>query len=614
MKTNLSIFVRYLFFCKTLFFFSAFSLLTGPANAQWVALNSGTNNIIAGIYFVDDNTGFAVEYGGGIRKTTDGGATWAPQFSGTTEILANVWFTNALHGIVVGDNSTILRTTDGGTNWIPVFCPVSAHLRGLWFVNNNVGYISGGDPGIYGVVLKTIDGGISWTDVSPVNPPAATQVMHGICFTTPNDGYACNWDGYIMRTSDGGSTWTTSATPVSNNHLMNIFFTDANNGYCVGGDYDVNNTSVILKTTDAGATWTALNNPHPTANFLLSVRFTDPNTGYVSGGNVQNNTGVILKTTDAGVTWTTENTIPNPPKRLAVLSLPSPAVGYVCGLDGVILKISDSTDSCDCPANLVQNPGFSDDAIPGELSFTGSTNNWDAASGTPDLSASIPYCNPMGIQMWGSQDVGEAICQTGLNLVPGKTYTVRFSAHFYLDPNLPPPAVQFVQFGFYASNGCANPFPTCTGCETIGTSVKINNTLYQTFTLPNWSPVGGSYNTLIVKALNTNNYPLIAFGRIDNICIQEDSVVATHDLLRSDGFRIFPNPNSGSFSVELPEPAKSDVTLRLIGLAGQVLMERQIEQGSTQQTMQADILPAGLYFLQVISEGKVSAVEKFMKQ
>ncbi len=171
----------------------------------------------------------------------------------------------------------------------------------------------------------------------------------------------------------------------------------------------------------------------------------------------------------------------------------------------------------DCPGNLVKNPGFNNGLIPGELGAGGASANWTAAALTPDVTTGVYCCDPGGIQMWGSQDVGEAICQA-ITFTPGKTYSVSFSAIFYPDPTLTTP---YVQFGFYANNGCVDPFPTnCATCETIGISQQITNTYCTTYTLPAWSPVAGG-NTLIIKALNANNYPLISFGRIDNICIIE---------------------------------------------------------------------------------------------
>ncbi len=100
---------------------------------------------------------------------------------------------------------------------------------------------------------------------------------------------------------------------------------------------------------------------------------------------------------------------------------------------------------------------------------------------------------------------------------------------------------------------------------------------------------------------------------IDHLCYGS-KLVGIEDLPYRKLLRIFPNPNPGIFTVELPEPAKLGITFRITDLAGRLVQEQKTEPGSVQQIVRAGVLPAGLYFLQVVSEGKVLAVEKFVKQ
>lgn len=77
---------------------------------------------------------------------------------------------------------------------------------------------------------------------------------------------------------------------------------------------------------------------------------------------------------------------------------------------------------------------------------------------------------------------------------------------------------------------------------------------------------------------------------------------------------IFPNPNTGAFTVELPQPASPGMAFRIIDITGRLALEAITEAGSVRQTVLAGSLPNGLYFLQVLEEGKVLAMEKFVKQ
>lgn len=76
---------------------------------------------------------------------------------------------------------------------------------------------------------------------------------------------------------------------------------------------------------------------------------------------------------------------------------------------------------------------------------------------------------------------------------------------------------------------------------------------------------------------------------------------------------ISPNPTTGDFSVELPLPATPDMAFRIVDLSGRFILEKQMTTGSMRQPVQAGVLPTGLYFLQVVSAGRVLAVEKLIK-
>jgi photosystem II stability/assembly factor-like uncharacterized protein len=105
--------------------------------------------------------------------------------------------------------------------------------------------------------------------------------------------------GTILRTTDGGATWTQQASGTTA-YLSGAYFTDANTGTVVGcKDYDLDGNctaNTILRTTDGGATWKQQSSGTTAA--LRGVFFTDANTGTAVG-----DAGIILRTTDGGATW-----------------------------------------------------------------------------------------------------------------------------------------------------------------------------------------------------------------------------------------------------------------------------------------------------------------------
>lgn len=78
--------------------------------------------------------------------------------------------------------------------------------------------------------------------------------------------------------------------------------------------------------------------------------------------------------------------------------------------------------------------------------------------------------------------------------------------------------------------------------------------------------------------------------------------------------RIQPNPNPGVFTVSFSEALSPGMGFQITGISGQVLQQQPVQAGSLKQTVQASDLPPGLYFLQLVSEGKMLAMEKFVKQ
>lgn len=141
------------------------------------------------------------------------------------------------------------------------------------------------------IALFLINGAMAqWTWQNPL--PQGNTLM-SVYFTNANTGYIVGVCGTILKTINGGTNWTISASGTTND-LRSVFFTDPSTGYVVGLG------GIILKTTNGGDVWVALSSG--TTNHLYSVYFADPNTGYAVGDS-----GIILKTIDGGANWSAES-------------------------------------------------------------------------------------------------------------------------------------------------------------------------------------------------------------------------------------------------------------------------------------------------------------------
>ena len=110
--------------------------------------------------------------------------------------------------------------------------------------------------------------------------------LSAVCFINENSGWAVGNAGTILRTTNGGNTWSSQSSGTIN-RLYSVSFTDSNNGTAVGGN------GTIVRTTDAGNTWTIQSSG--TSRDLYAVSFTDSNSGTAVGGN-----GTILRTNNGG--------------------------------------------------------------------------------------------------------------------------------------------------------------------------------------------------------------------------------------------------------------------------------------------------------------------------
>ena len=185
--------------------------------AGGAASSSGAPALDA-VQFTDPSHGW-VAGAGRILATTDSGRTWTRQYSGTA-VLDQVDFTDDQHGWAAGQDA-LLRTTNGGATWTALTEPCRGELSSVHFVSPTLGYavaaapgntandVTGGGaftPALGGSLLRTSNGGVSWTAVAgaPANPQSE-------CFAAAADGYL-GTPGHIWRSTDGGQRWTLALT------------------------------------------------------------------------------------------------------------------------------------------------------------------------------------------------------------------------------------------------------------------------------------------------------------------------------------------------------------------------------------------------------------------
>ena len=259
------------------------------------------------VFFVNPLVGWVVNLSGEIHKTTDGGESWKTQVIGAP--LRSVGFADALRGWVGTLNGDLIyQTQDGGATWKVaenISGPRPAGICGISVVNASVVYGSGRYDGTPSVI-KTINGGVSWT---AIDMSAHAGTLIDCYFLTPESGFVVGGSpqgtfpatirAVILFTNDGGRTWQTrftSSTP--GEWAWKISFPSLRTGY-VSIERPGAPTSCV-KTTDTGLTWEEI----LVRNLALDAQgigFATENVGWIAGR------GLPYETVDGGRTWRQEN-------------------------------------------------------------------------------------------------------------------------------------------------------------------------------------------------------------------------------------------------------------------------------------------------------------------
>lgn len=183
--------------------------------------------------------------------------------------------------------------------WTQFGNPKGKGIEQLVFPTPSVGYATTTDD----LIIKTTDGGATWSTVYQAGRITGIDVyiFKGLVFTDANTGYAFGFDflgaNYlILKTSNGGATWQ----PFTAQYNLEI-------GECTAADFPTAQTGFVVgewgiafKTSNSGASWQKVN--LNTKEELLDVDFVNANEGFVV-----DNGGKMYKTTNGGAAWSTIN-------------------------------------------------------------------------------------------------------------------------------------------------------------------------------------------------------------------------------------------------------------------------------------------------------------------
>ena len=190
---------------------------------------------------------------------------WLEIPTGVTENLFGVACLDKNEVIACGENGKILKTVDGGETWTVKFEKEGYDMIHVAFADAQVGYACGDScwwnkDNHKGVIVKTTDGGETWqelpnTEFVYLETPDWSQ-SSDLYVVDAETFYLLTRNAIVWKTTDGGQSFTSTPFELGRVSHCELFFEDET-GYLIVIETDTSfQTSVrVYKTTDSGQTW-----------------------------------------------------------------------------------------------------------------------------------------------------------------------------------------------------------------------------------------------------------------------------------------------------------------------------------------------------------------------
>ncbi len=231
----------------------------------------------------------------------------------TGNVLSAIKYINQSKAFIVGGGSTILCSTDSGNSWTLAPAGKMGHLYDVDSYGEQL-IVAVGENGL---IVKSVDGGITWTSkILPVQTNLLSISIISQSLMVAAGG------SKIIKSTDGGDSWSVPTAPELL-QLRDVLLVSTKIGYAVG--------SAVYRTTDACQSFIKMNLPY--SDQFLSISYPSSLAIYIASGRA------LYKSTDGGITWSNPAVFKD--FTATKISFITNDLGYVIGSNGTVLKSTD---------------------------------------------------------------------------------------------------------------------------------------------------------------------------------------------------------------------------------------------------------------------------------
>ncbi|MCB9840113.1 MAG: hypothetical protein H6809_00495 [Phycisphaeraceae bacterium] len=283
---------------------------SGQANA------GGRVNSIAP-HPVDPNTAYIATAGGGLWKTTDGGANWSALTDELASLVGGAVALDPVDPEVVyfgtGDmkgganGGGLFRSLDGGQTWVMIGTTgqVGTRINSIAIDPTNTSVIHLGTNGGY---RRSLDGGQTW------QTPLSGSTWHvRLSPVDPMVVYLARSNQGVWRSTNGGSTFAQlgGGLPAGTSRIE-LAIAGSDPDRLVAAFISGSSSVGLYRTDDGGETWIQIGLGTPAESFCapqcwydayVGIDPTNPDRMFVGGVDQQYADAGILRSTNAGLSW-----------------------------------------------------------------------------------------------------------------------------------------------------------------------------------------------------------------------------------------------------------------------------------------------------------------------